>query len=159
MVFECQINPLIVCFCFSRHYMTINMCTLKNHIHMSTVSVHFKLVPPYRLYVLPLKHREHQQGQGQMLRDVGLAHSQHSNSSWRCALGFRSGLCVGQSSSSTPDSVNHFFMDPALYTQFSWLSLNVAALRFKGPFIIMASTCLRSCSALCISHTCFISLF
>nr|XP_061825561.1 glucoside xylosyltransferase 1-like isoform X2 [Nerophis lumbriciformis] len=46
----------------------------------------------------------------------GLALSLHSNSSQRCSIGFRSGLCAGQSSSSTPDSVIHVFTDLALCT-------------------------------------------
>jgi len=44
--------------------------------------------------------------------DVGresLAHNRHS-------MGLRSGLCAGQSSSSTPNSSNHVFMDLALCT-------------------------------------------
>uniref|UniRef100_A0A8C7J1G1 E3 ubiquitin-protein ligase UHRF n=1 Tax=Oncorhynchus kisutch TaxID=8019 RepID=A0A8C7J1G1_ONCKI len=40
-----------------------------------------------------------------------LAHSRLSNSSQRCSMGLRSGLCAGQSSSSTPISTNHFCMD------------------------------------------------
>ena len=46
----------------------------------------------------------------------GLALSLHSNSSQRCSIGLRSGLCAGQSSSSTPNSLIHVFMDPALFT-------------------------------------------
>uniref|UniRef100_A0A3P8S0T8 Uncharacterized protein n=1 Tax=Amphiprion percula TaxID=161767 RepID=A0A3P8S0T8_AMPPE len=46
----------------------------------------------------------------------GLALSLCSNSSQRCSMGLRSGLCAGQSSSSTPDSVIHVFMDLALCT-------------------------------------------
>uniref|UniRef100_A0A3B4DS63 NACHT domain-containing protein n=1 Tax=Pygocentrus nattereri TaxID=42514 RepID=A0A3B4DS63_PYGNA len=46
----------------------------------------------------------------------GLACSLHSNSSQRCSIGLRSGLCAGQSSSSTPNSLIHVFMDPALCT-------------------------------------------
>ncbi|XP_058230352.1 uncharacterized protein LOC131343021 isoform X2 [Hemibagrus wyckioides] len=46
----------------------------------------------------------------------GLALSLRSNSSQRCSIGLRSGLCAGQSSSSTPDSVIHVFMDLALCT-------------------------------------------
>jgi hypothetical protein len=42
------------------------------------------------------------------------ARSQRSNSSQRCSMGLRSGLCAGQSSSSTPISINHFCMDLAL---------------------------------------------
>lgn len=51
--------------------------------------------------------------------DVGLeclAHSLRSNSSQRCAIRLRSGLVVGQSSCSTPNSLNHAFMDLALCT-------------------------------------------
>uniref|UniRef100_A0A8C7Q7A6 ATP-binding cassette, sub-family A (ABC1), member 4a n=1 Tax=Oncorhynchus mykiss TaxID=8022 RepID=A0A8C7Q7A6_ONCMY len=51
--------------------------------------------------------------------DVGklsLARSRRSNSSQRLSMGLRSGLCAGQSSSSTPISTNHFCMDLALYT-------------------------------------------
>ncbi|KAG7317169.1 hypothetical protein KOW79_019467 [Hemibagrus wyckioides] len=39
-----------------------------------------------------------------------------SNSSQRCSIGLRSGLCAGQSSSSTPNSLIHDFMDLALCT-------------------------------------------
>uniref|UniRef100_A0A667X151 Doublecortin domain-containing protein n=1 Tax=Myripristis murdjan TaxID=586833 RepID=A0A667X151_9TELE len=46
----------------------------------------------------------------------GLARSLRSNSSQRCSLGLRSGLCAGQSSSSTPNSLIHVFMDLALCT-------------------------------------------
>uniref|UniRef100_A0AAZ3R1L6 ZZ-type domain-containing protein n=1 Tax=Oncorhynchus tshawytscha TaxID=74940 RepID=A0AAZ3R1L6_ONCTS len=45
---------------------------------------------------------------------LGLARSRHSNSSQRCSMGLRSGLCAGQSSSSIPISTNHFCMDLAL---------------------------------------------
>ena len=45
---------------------------------------------------------------------LGLVRSRHSNSSQRCSMGLRSGLCRGQSSSSTPISTNHFCMDLAL---------------------------------------------
>jgi len=51
--------------------------------------------------------------------DVGrevLAHSLRSNSSQRCSIGLRSGLCAGQSSSSTPNSIIHVFMDLTLCT-------------------------------------------
>ena len=47
---------------------------------------------------------------------LGLASSPRSNSSQRCLMGLRSGLCAGQSSSFTPISTNHFSMDLALYT-------------------------------------------
>ena len=46
----------------------------------------------------------------------GLALSLHSNSSQRCSIRLRSGLCAGQSSSSTPNSLIHVFMDLALCT-------------------------------------------
>ncbi len=46
----------------------------------------------------------------------GLARSLCSNSSQRCSIGLRSGLCAGQSSSSTPNSLIHVFMDLALCT-------------------------------------------
>ncbi|KAK3549116.1 hypothetical protein QTP70_032576 [Hemibagrus guttatus] len=46
----------------------------------------------------------------------GLARSLRSNSSQRCSMGLRSGLCAGQSSSSTPNSLIHVFMDLALVT-------------------------------------------
>ena len=46
----------------------------------------------------------------------GLALSLHSNSSQRCSVGLRSGLCAGQSSSSTPSSLLHVFMNLALCT-------------------------------------------
>ena len=42
---------------------------------------------------------------------LGLTHNQHSNSSQRCSMGLRSGLCAGQSSTSTLISTNHFTMD------------------------------------------------
>ena len=52
--------------------------------------------------------------------DVGrlglLARSLRYNSSQRCSMGFWSGLCACQSSSSTPISTNYFCMDPALCT-------------------------------------------
>ena len=41
----------------------------------------------------------------------GVALSLHSNSSQRCSIGLRSGLCARQSSSSTPNSRLHVFMD------------------------------------------------
>ena len=43
-----------------------------------------------------------------------LAHSLRSNSSQRCSIGLRSGLCAGQSGSSTPNWLIHVFMDLAL---------------------------------------------
>ena len=46
----------------------------------------------------------------------GLAFSLHSNSPKSCSIGLRSGLCAGQSSSSTPNSLIHVFMDLALCT-------------------------------------------
>ena len=46
----------------------------------------------------------------------GLARSLRSNSSQRCSIGLRSGLCAGQSSSSTPNLLIHVFMDLALCT-------------------------------------------
>jgi len=46
----------------------------------------------------------------------GLTRSLRSNSSQRCYIGLRSGLCAGQSSSSTPNSLIHVFMDLALCT-------------------------------------------
>ena len=46
----------------------------------------------------------------------GLALSLHSKSSQRCSIGSRSGLCAGQSSSSTPNYLIHVFMDLALCT-------------------------------------------
>jgi hypothetical protein len=45
---------------------------------------------------------------------LGLARSRCSNSYQMCLMGLRSGLCAGQSSSSTPISTNHFCMDLAL---------------------------------------------
>ena len=39
-----------------------------------------------------------------------------SNSSQRCSFGLRSGLCAGQPSSFTPNSLIHVFMDLALCT-------------------------------------------
>ncbi|KAK6307892.1 hypothetical protein J4Q44_G00211630 [Coregonus suidteri] len=38
---------------------------------------------------------------------LGLAYSRRSNSSQRCSMGLRSGLCAGQASSSTLISTNH----------------------------------------------------
>ena len=46
----------------------------------------------------------------------GLAHNLRSSSSQRCLMGLRSGLCEGQSSSSTPNSPSQAFMDLALCT-------------------------------------------
>ena len=46
----------------------------------------------------------------------GLARTLRSNSSQRCSIGLRSGLCAGQSSSSTPNWLIHVFMDLALCT-------------------------------------------
>ena len=46
----------------------------------------------------------------------GLARSLRWNSSQRCSIGLRSGLCAGQSGSSTPNSLIHVFMDHALFT-------------------------------------------
>jgi len=46
----------------------------------------------------------------------GLARSLHSNLSQSCSIGLRSGLCAGQSSSSTPNSLIHVLMDLALCT-------------------------------------------
>ena len=53
--------------------------------------------------------------------DVGrlcLIRSRRSNSSQRCLMGLKSGLCVGQSSSSSPISTNNFYMYLALYLAF-----------------------------------------
>ncbi len=36
---------------------------------------------------------------------------------WRCPVRFRSELCAGQSSSFTPDSVNHFYLDLTFFTR------------------------------------------
>ena len=47
---------------------------------------------------------------------LGLARSLRSNSSQRCSMVLRSGLCAGPSSSSTPTSTNHSCMDLALCT-------------------------------------------
>ena len=41
----------------------------------------------------------------------GLALSLRSYSSQSCSIGLRSGLCADQSSSSTPNSLIHVFMD------------------------------------------------
>jgi hypothetical protein len=46
--------------------------------------------------------------------------SQRSNSSQRCLMGLRLGLCADLSSSSTPISTNHFCMDLALCTGELW---------------------------------------
>ena len=46
----------------------------------------------------------------------GLALRLRSNSSQRCSIELRSGLCASQSSSSTPNSLIHVFMDLALCT-------------------------------------------
>ncbi len=46
----------------------------------------------------------------------GLVYSLSSNSSQLCSIGLRSGLSVGQSSSSTPSSLIHVFMDIVLCT-------------------------------------------
>ena len=63
--------------------------------------------------------------------DVGqedLARNFRSSSSQRCSMGLRSGLCAGQSSSSTPNSSNYVFIVLALCTgvQSCW--------NRKGPF-------------------------
>ena len=47
---------------------------------------------------------------------LGLAHSRCSNSSQRCSMGLRPRFSVGQSSSSTPISTNHFYTGLALCT-------------------------------------------
>jgi hypothetical protein len=44
----------------------------------------------------------------------GLERSQHSNSSHRCSMGFRSGLWAGHSISRMPLSTNHSLTDPDL---------------------------------------------
>uniref|UniRef100_A0A673Y7K9 Limb development membrane protein 1 n=1 Tax=Salmo trutta TaxID=8032 RepID=A0A673Y7K9_SALTR len=44
----------------------------------------------------------------ELLKALGLAHNRRFNSSQRCSMGLRSGVCAGQSSSSTPISTNHF---------------------------------------------------
>ena len=46
----------------------------------------------------------------------GLARNLRSSSSQRCSMGLRSGLCAGQSSSSTPNSSNYVFIVLALCT-------------------------------------------
>ena len=46
----------------------------------------------------------------------GLARNLRSSSSQRCSVGLRSGLCGGQSSSSTPNSSNRVFIVLALCT-------------------------------------------
>ena len=74
---------------------------------------------------------------------LGLAGSRRSNSSKRCLMGLRSGLCAVQSSSSTPISTNHFCMDRCMdlaiwqlcchkvgNTESSRMSLYAVALRF-----------------------------
>jgi hypothetical protein len=61
---------------------------------------------------LPFSH-EHLVRSGIVGRS-GLARSQRSNSSLRCLMGLRSGLCAGQSSSSALISKKHFCMDLAL---------------------------------------------
>ena len=48
---------------------------------------------------------------------LGLARSQRSNSSQRCSMGLKSGICAGQSTSTTPLLTTHFCMDLALYTR------------------------------------------
>ena len=53
---------------------------------------------------------------GTDVRRLGQALSRRSNSSQRCSMGLRSGLCAGQSSSSTPISTNYFCMDLTLCT-------------------------------------------
>ena len=58
---------------------------------------------------------------------LGLSRSQRSNSSQRCLMVSRSGLCAGQSSSSTPISTNHFCMDLALCTR------ALSCWNWKGP--------------------------
>ena len=87
---------------------------------------------------------------------LGLARSRCSNSSQKCSMGLRSGLCAGQSSSSTPIMTTHFCMYLALCmgelscwnrkgpslncchkvwsTESSWMSLYAVALTF--PFTL-----------------------
>lgn len=48
---------------------------------------------------------------GTDFRRWGLARSRCCNSSQRCSVEFRSGLRPGQQGFSSPESVNHFFMD------------------------------------------------
>ena len=52
---------------------------------------------------------------GTDIGELGLAHNRLSNSSQKCSMGLRSGLCVGQSSFSTCKKPN-FCMDLALST-------------------------------------------
>lgn len=47
----------------------------------------------------------------------GLALSLHYNSSIRCSSRFRSGLCAGQSSLSTPDSLFNVIIEPVILEQ------------------------------------------
>ena len=67
------------------------------------------------------------EGVGTDVGRLGLARSRCSNSSQRCLMGLKSGLCEGQSSSSTPISTNHFGMNHALCTG------ALSCLNRKGP--------------------------
>ena len=61
------------------------------------------------------------------VRRLSLAGRRHSNSSQRCLIGLRSGLCAGQLSYSTPISTNHFCMDLAFSTR------RLSCWKRKGP--------------------------
>ena len=77
------------------HYLTKSMRTpARRTSHSKITGINMELLPP-------------------LLR-LCLARSLHSNSSQRCLMGLRSGLCAGQSSYSTPISTNNFCMDLAL---------------------------------------------
>ncbi|KAK3526022.1 hypothetical protein QTP70_012787 [Hemibagrus guttatus] len=72
----------------------------------------------------------------------GQARSLRSNSSQRCSMGLRTGLCAGQSSSSTPNSLIHVFMDLALVTaKVSSVSCPSGQFAFKIRCVSCHPTC------------------
>nr|XP_061844147.1 uncharacterized protein LOC133624531 isoform X2 [Nerophis lumbriciformis] len=97
-----------------------NYCNLRNIIQAITASTLLgRLSTRLRSVFIGIFHHSSKSALVRSHTDVGrevLALSLRSNSSQRCSIGFRSGLCAGQSSSSTPDSVIHVFMDLALCT-------------------------------------------
>ena len=120
------------------HYITKSMWTLARQTsHSKMMGINMGLVPPFAaitaftlLVRLSTRHfwnitvgpcfHSATRALVRLATDVGrlgLTRSQRSNSSQRCSMGLRSGLCLGQSSSSTPISTNYFCMDIALCTR------------------------------------------
>ncbi|KAK6314285.1 hypothetical protein J4Q44_G00157440 [Coregonus suidteri] len=83
-----------------------------NSLHSSGKAFHYMLEPCCR-DLLQFSHKNKCEV-GTDVGRLGLARSRRSNSSQRCSMGLRSGLCAGQSSSSTTISTNHIYMDLAL---------------------------------------------